>query len=103
TTIECTPIVIGGVMYLTTVGSKVVALEADTGRRLWQFDPYADVKITQPRASGGVNRGVAYWTDGKRARILLGAADGRLISLDAKIGQPDPAFGKEGTVDLRAG
>jgi len=103
TTIECTPIVIEGVMYLTTVRSKVVALDAGTGRQRWQYDPYANVKITQPRASGGVNRGVAYWSDGKVARILVGVADGRLISLDTKTGQPDPAFGKEGIVDLREG
>src|SRR5437870_7882849 len=103
TTIECTPIVIGGVMYLTTAGSKVVALDAASGRVHWKFDPYEGVKISQPRASGGVNRGVAYWSDGRRARIFLGASDGRLISLDAKNGLPDPAFGRAGTVDLREG
>src|SRR6266478_2963117 len=102
-TIECTPIVIGRVMFLTTATSKVVALDAGTGCVRWKYDPYEGVKITQPRASGGVNRGVAYWTDGKQARILLGASDGRLISLDAKTGRPDPAFGKAGTVDLREG
>ncbi len=103
TTIECTPIVVGGVMYLTTAGSKVVALDAATGREHWKFDPYEGVKIRQPRASGGVNRGVAYWSDKRQARILLGASDGRLISLDARNGSPDPAFGRAGTVDLREG
>src|SRR5690348_9372242 len=63
TTIECTPIVIGGVMFITTPNSKVVALDAGTGRERWKYDPYAGVKRNQPRASGGVNRGVAYWTD----------------------------------------
>src|SRR5215472_8452075 len=61
TTIECTPIVIDGVMFLTTAGSKVVALDSAAGCELWKYDPYAGVKITEPRASGGVNRGVAYW------------------------------------------
>jgi quinoprotein glucose dehydrogenase len=103
TTIECTPIVIGGVMFITTAGSKVVALDAATGSEHWKFDPYAGVKRNQPRASGGVNRGVAYWSDGKEARILLGVADGRLVSLDAKTGVPDSCFGKAGTVDLREG
>ena len=103
TTIECTPIVIGGVMFLTTPTCRVAALDADTGRERWKYDPYAAVKISQPRASGGVNRGVAYWTDGRQARILLGAPDGRLISLDAKTGRPDLAFGKAGIVDLREG
>ena len=102
-TIECTPIVIDRVMFLTTATSKVVALDADSGRERWKYDPYEAVTITQPRASGGVNRGVAYWTDGKRKRVLVGVADGRLISLDADTGRPDAAFGKGGTVDLREG
>src|SRR5262245_45653039 len=40
-TIECTPIVIDGVMYLTTVRTRIVALDAVTGRERWQFDPYS--------------------------------------------------------------
>jgi quinoprotein glucose dehydrogenase len=103
TTIECTPIEVNGLLFLTTPASKVVALDAASGCELWKYDPYRDAKIKQPRASGGVNRGVAFWTDGKQSRIFLGAADGRLISLDAKTGQLDPAFGKGGIVDLREG
>jgi quinoprotein glucose dehydrogenase len=103
TTIECTPIVVGGVMFLTTATSRVVALNAATGCELWRYDPYANVKTTHPKASGGVNRGVAYWSNRKQSRIFLGVADGRLISLDAKTGQPDPGFGQAGTVNLREG
>jgi quinoprotein glucose dehydrogenase len=102
-TIECTPIVIDGTMFVTTVRSRVVALDAANGCERWKFDPYEGVRITQPPASGGVNRGLAYWSDGRKARILLGAPDARLISLDAATGRPDPAFGKGGTVDLREG
>ena len=103
TTIECTPIVIGGVMFLTTPMSKVAALDAATGVEHWRFDPYDHFTNTQPKASGGVNRGVAYWSDGRQARIFVGVSDGRLISLDAASGCPDPKFGKGGTVDLREG
>lgn len=95
-TIECTPIMVEGVLYLTTPRLKIVALDAGTGREIWTYNPH----------SGGVNRGVAYWSDGKRngqRRILMGTPDGRLISLNARDGVPDPAFGKAGTVDLRAG
>src|SRR5688572_8409710 len=42
TTIECTPLVVDGVMYVTTVRTKVVALDAATGKEIWSFDPYAD-------------------------------------------------------------
>jgi quinoprotein glucose dehydrogenase len=103
TTIECTPVVVGDKVFVTTASCRVVALDADTGCERWRFDPYQDFKTTQPKASGGVNRGVAFWTDGKQQRIFLGAPDGRLISLDGKTGRPDPAFGRGGTVDLREG
>jgi quinoprotein glucose dehydrogenase len=103
-TIECTPLVIDGVMYVTTGHLRVIALEAATGRELWTFDPFATRKPDAPLASGGVNRGVAWWSDGKpygKRRILFGSAEGRLFSLDATTGVPDPAFGRNGDVDLR--
>jgi quinoprotein glucose dehydrogenase len=102
-TIECTPIVIDGTMFLTTARTRVVALDAENGCERWTFDPYEGGRITQHRASGGVNRGLAYWSEGRKARILVGAPDARLISLDAKTGRPDPAFGKGGSVNLREG
>ena len=43
-TIECTPIVIDGVMYLTTAKSKVVALDADTGCERWEFDSHFSIE-----------------------------------------------------------
>lgn len=105
-TIECTPIVVDGVMYVTTVRGNVVALDAATGSEKWKYDPgKSRYKVASP-VSGGVNRGVAYWSDGKRngaARILLGTADGRLISIDTKTGRPDPKFGTDGIVELRDG
>lgn len=95
-TIECTPVVVDGVMYVTTPGLKIVALDAATGHEIWRYNPHA----------GGVNRGIGYWSDGKangRRRVFMGTPDGRLISLDAVTGDPDPAFGKNGILDLRIG
>ena len=113
TTIECTPLVVDGVMYVTTVTTKVIALDARTGKELWRFEPYGAAyggpSKKWQKASGGVNRGVAFWSDGKPKnegglrRVILGLSDGRLVSLDAATGTPDPAFGKEGIVDLREG
>ncbi|MGH9662701.1 MAG: serine hydrolase, partial [Bryobacteraceae bacterium] len=97
-TIECTPIVVDGVMYVTSPALKVVALDPSTGREIWRYDPYTAVK----RDRGAVNRGVAYWTDGAERRILIGTPEARLISLDARTGKPDPKFGSGGVVDLRA-
>ena len=98
-TIECTPIVIDGVMYVTTGYLRVVALDAATGKELWQFDPLKDHPFPHRLASGGVNRGCAYWSDGKpdgERRIIHGTSDGRLFSLDAKTGKLDPKFGDGG-------
>jgi len=105
-TIECTPIVVDGVMYITTARVKVVALDAATGQELWQFNPYEDRARSWIKASGGVNRGVAFWKDSRtpdRRRIFAGLSDGRLISLDAKSGKLDPAFASGGQLDLRKG
>lgn len=103
-TIECTPIVIDGVMYIVTGYLRVVALDAATGKELWQFDPLKNHPFPHTPTSGGVNRGCAYWSDGQpdgERRIIHGTADGRLFSLDAKSGQLDPKFADAGIRNLR--
>src|SRR5437762_1240933 len=99
---ESTPIVIDGMLYFSTPSNRVIALDAETGREIWQFDPQAG--RTGPRQFFQ-HRGVTYWQSktGGEGRILYGTFDGRLIALDARSGNPCPEFGKNGTVDLRAG
>src|SRR5262249_7057998 len=94
---ETTPIVVGGLMYLSTQNGRVVALEPETGTEIWSYDP----KSLRPRE----HRGVSYWPgDGRRpARILLAAGDARLIAIDAKTGKLAREFGDNGEVNLRAG
>ena len=103
TAFECTPLAVDGVLYVSTPSGRVVALDGDTGRELWRFDP-------PPRASGpavarGPHRGVSYWesADGRDRRILYGTPDGRLAALDAATGRPRAEFGEGGLVDLRPG
>jgi quinoprotein glucose dehydrogenase len=97
--LEATPLMIGGVLY-TTAGTRpsVAAIDGATGETLWiyRFDEGARGDMA-PRS---VSRGVDYWTDGKQQRILFMTRGYRLISLDAKTGLPDPAFGDSGVVDL---
>jgi quinoprotein glucose dehydrogenase len=103
-TIECTPVIVEGVVYLTTANRRVVALDGRNGESIWEFDPASHGPLAGPLASGGVNRGVAYWSDGQadgQRRILHGTSDGRLFSLDAATGVPDPNFGDRGAKDLR--
>jgi quinoprotein glucose dehydrogenase len=104
-TIECTPLVVEGAMYVTSPRNKVIALDAATGTERWRFDPFAE-RPWRSLAAGGVNRGVAFWSDGKpggERALLHGTPDGRLIALDPETGRPKSGFGENGTVDLKAG
>src|SRR4029079_6468431 len=80
--LQCNPIVVHGVLYATTPGLKVFALDAATGVQKWIFDPpKAGAEVT----SLGVNRGVVFWEDGDEQRILF-AYGQRLYALDARTG-----------------
>lgn len=81
---EATPIVVDGVMYFTTAWSKVIALDATTGKLLWSYDPKVPGAWAVNACCDVVNRGLAAW-DGK---LFLGTLDGRLIALDAATGHP---------------
>jgi quinoprotein glucose dehydrogenase len=93
TQIQCNPLVIDGVIYATTPQLKVVAIDAATGEELWRFIPF------EPN---GVNRGLAYWTDGEEKRILFGVSHW-LHAIDARTGQLIDSFGNHGRVDLSTG
>ena len=79
---EATPIVVDGVMYVSTAWSKVMALDAATGQVLWRFDPENDGAKAVHACCDVVNRGVAV----SRGKVFVGTIDGRLIALDAKDG-----------------
>ena len=81
---EATPLVIDGTMYTTTAWSKVVALDAATGKVKWTYDPEVPKDRGHAACCDVVNRGLAAY-DGK---LFLGALDGRLIALDAATGKP---------------
>src|SRR5919197_5995937 len=90
---EVTPIVVDGLLYFATQNQKIVALEPETGKEIWKFDPKSNAREI---------RGVTYWPGDREsaARILFGSGDGRLIALDAKTGVPVASFGDHGTVHL---
>jgi quinoprotein glucose dehydrogenase len=97
-----TPLMIDGVLYVSTPYNRVAALDAETGRELWTFDPKAYEDGQPPNGTGFVHRGVAAWRDGTRLRIFLNSR-WRLIALDAKTGEPVSTFGTKGVVDLTEG
>jgi len=96
---QCNPLIIDGVLYASSPRLKFFALNAGTGVPLWTFDPYSE---GGGPGGGGVNRGVAYWSEGAERRIFAGAGS-RLYALDAGTGKPVVGFGEKGSIDLRTG
>ena len=112
---ENTPLQIGNVLYSCTPENLITALDADTGKPLWKFDPHAksEEHVTC--------RGVGYYDIDKddslsaevkasyndqqqcRQRILVSSVDARLFALDAQSGALCPSFGDNGYVDLKKG
>lgn len=80
---EGEPIVVDGVMYVSTAWSKVYALDAATGQQTWKYDPEVPGAVGPLGCCDVVNRGVAV-EDG---RVFVAAFDGRLIALDAATGE----------------
>lgn len=99
---ESTPLMVNGVLYISTSLSQVAALDAATGKTRWIYDPET-WKNGTPSNNGFVHRGVAYWADGTDQRILFGTGDGYLICLNAQTGKPIPTFGRGGRIDLTQG
>ncbi|HVN27207.1 MAG TPA: PQQ-binding-like beta-propeller repeat protein, partial [Candidatus Binataceae bacterium] len=79
---EATPVVVDGVMYITTAWSMVKAFDAKTGKLLWAYDPKVGREILIHVCCDAVNRGVAVW----KGKVYVGTIDGRLIALDAATG-----------------
>ena len=111
TTYELTPIKVGDTLYACTPHNQVIALDAETGRQRWRFDPHM---ATPPHLQHLTCRGVSYhdarWpgatvapTDDCPQRIVTATNDARLIALDARTGQPCRGFGRNGQVDLKPG
>ena len=96
-TMHVNPIVVNGVMYVTTPSLRAVALNAATGREVWAFDPATHNKGNVIRLR---NRGVAYWKGSEGERIFHFVKD-RVYALDAKSGALIVSFGKGGYIDLR--
>src|SRR5262249_34953802 len=92
---QVTPIVVEGVMYLSTPSNTVVALEPETGKEVWKYKSKRSIS----------GRGIAYWRGDKTTppRILFGDAGGFLIALDARTGNPAAGFGVDGEQDLSPG
>ncbi|MEJ2539740.1 MAG: pyrroloquinoline quinone-dependent dehydrogenase [Gemmatimonadota bacterium] len=108
TSFASTPIAVDGRLFISTPYSRVIALDGETGREIWTFDPGID---RSDRVHTMVtNRGISTWSDPGapqtapcRRRIFLASFDARLFALDAEDGTPCRDFGSEGVLDLARG
>ena len=83
--LEATPIVVDGVMFTTSTWSRVIALDAKTGEKLWEHDPKVERSWAKKLCCDIVNRGVAVWG----GNVYVGTLDGYLLALDAASGEVD--------------
>jgi quinoprotein glucose dehydrogenase len=102
---EATPILFEGKLFLSTPYDHVIALNPETGEKIWEFDP----KVEHPYGFSEVtSRGVAAWSQRLTARkaepcalrIFIGTVDARLLAVDGETGKPCRDFGTDGEVDL---
>tara|TARA_R110002167_G_scaffold13893_2_gene56980 strand:- start:14987 stop:16921 length:1935 start_codon:yes stop_codon:yes gene_type:complete len=95
-----TPLEVDGVLYATMGATRnVAALDATSGQLLWMWRPEEGSRYDDaPRKGAG--RGVAFYRDGDKTRIMTITPGFFLVALDAKTGIPDPSFGDNGRVDL---
>lgn len=107
TQMQCSPIVVKGILYCTSPLLHAFALDASTGEELWRFEPSSGTGLLP-----NPNRGVVYWeADGEdlqrtapdeQQRILY-TAGSFLYALNARTGEPITSFGDAGKVDLHTG
>lgn len=114
-----TPLQIGDTIYTCTPTSKVIALDADTGKKRWSFDPkpaniktwnrcrgvayYEPAKVTNPFRFDGMAAASAPVAGACAKRIVQVTMDARLIQIDAQTGKQCEGFGDKGSVDLTVG
>jgi quinoprotein glucose dehydrogenase len=104
---EATPLMIGGVLYFSTPTSRVIAVDAATGKEKWTFVPPVDLKADYSEVT---SRGVSAWpmpgknkADITPLRIFIATLDGTLIALNAANGRMVDSFGEGGVINLRTG
>ena len=105
---KATPLMVNGRVFVRTRLSTVVAIDAETGIELWEFDPETRLR-PRPAMFGWTTRGLAYHEkiectdDVPCERIILLTSDGWMYALNPTNGEVIDSFGHEGNVDLTQG
>jgi quinoprotein glucose dehydrogenase len=102
--IQCNPIVMNGILYGTSARLKLFALEAATGKPVWEFNPFDSLgKDKKSFFILNNSRGVAWWSDGNKDERIYYTAGSDLYAVNARTGKPVETFGNRGKIDLHEG
>ena len=101
--LSATPLMVKGVLFLSTPLYQAAAVDARSGETLWVYNPRVYEQGSPPLPSPWNHRGVAYWEQDGIARIIWGTGDGYLTAVDADTGLLAADFGENGRVSLEEG
>ncbi len=102
--IQCSPIMVNGLLYGTSPQLKLFALDAATGKAKWVFSPFETINgEKRMHFVLNNNRGVTYWSDGKEDQRIFYAAGPYMHAVDANTGKLITSFGDGGKIDLHDG
>jgi len=97
---QVTPLMVDGVLYISTPLSQAAALDARTGETIWVYNPRSYEEGTPAVGITWRHRGLAYWRDGRDERVYWGTGNGYLMCVQARTGRPCADFGEGGRLDL---
>ncbi|EPR68877.1 outer membrane protein assembly factor BamB family protein [Cyclobacterium qasimii] len=95
--VQLNPLVISGIMYITTPGQELIAVDATNGKEIWRFNPARDGE-----KFGGINRGIAFWESERESKLLYTVGN-YLFAVDRLTGIPVASFGDNGRANLNIG
>jgi len=101
--LKAAPLMVGGVIYISTPFYQAAAIDAASGETLWVHDPRSYASGIPIMMLGFSSRGLAFWSEGGQSRVIWGTGDGYLLQVDAVTGEPIEEFGNAGRVDLTVG
>lgn len=95
--VQGNPLIVDGVMYITTPDQELIAVDAAKGVERWRYNPARKGEVM-----GGVNRGIAHWGKGEQALIAFTSGP-YLNVISVQTGKPAEGFGDKGRINLNEG